>query len=1224
MTLKCQAGTRDHVAPRNAGKTLREQHQSFMDMWRRIGVEPAEPLVRLGVEPREEVESRTGTWEEEEEEEGERGLFVCSPATDHPGSSAAGPSVPASAPSASPSTLTSPHSTHSPPPFVPARPPIPPGTPLLSVPLRATLWVPLHATSTAGGGGRGSGTPVQRLAIALLQAVCGTGEGGMGAGEGEEGRGEVGMEAGGEKQTQVEEEGTSFETSQQMAGSIWWQYAEELLPSEIEARDILTLADWSDEDIERLQSFSAAGKSGPAAAEVRAYAAEMAAMEAAVAVAVPRAGRERARWALRVVTSRSFSISNAADPAGAAGAVESRGATTESLLREGGGGDGGGGGGGGSAELLPSAFQVGSSFAILCPLVRLVGQAQSHLLHFHSWHRRRNSPVVLYSAAAVLVVLYSAAAVLVVLYSAAAVLVVLYSAAAVLVVLYSAAAVLVVLYSAAAVLVVLYSAAAVLVVLYSAAAVFVVLYSAAAVLVVLYSAAAVLVVLYSAAAVLVVLYSAAAVLVVLYSAAAVLVVLYSAAAVLVVLYSAAAVLVVLYSAAAVLVVLYSAAAVLVVLYSAAAVLVVLYSAAAVLVVLYSAAAVLVVLYSAAAVLVVLYSAAAVLVVLYSAAAVLVVLYSAAAVLVVLYSAAAVLVVLYSAAAVLVVLYSAAAVLVVLYSAAAVLVVLYSAAAVLVVCAVLVPLVDMANHARNAATSGFTRGHAAVLVPLVDMANHACSTATESHAAVQPSATWRIRRGRTQGPASALLPLRFEVLASRPLRPGAQATISYNPFSKLSTVTFLACPTSPPHPHRPLRALSYSHLAPSVPAPSDHLGSSSAPGPPRFELLASRPLRPGAQVTISYGPLTSLAFLLSFGFLPRSNPANRITIYSHSEQMMDDVEERVTRLQHKRHLLSQMTPEDAPLLAYTAQAAPVRPSSLLSQMTPEDAPLLAYTGEALVSARLYCYGLCSPLLLWSLLAFTAMVSARLYCYGLCSPLLLWSLLAFTAMVSTRLYCYGLYSPLLLWSLLAFTAMVPPSPHLHWRHSNKADGVRHSNKADGVSARTACIISKPARSPRPPTCPSLSHFLSALPLSIHHAHSGGIATRLMECLLVLHASSAEELAHLDHQWTASRSLAAANVSPRTRSIAAKQLVDRCRELLNDYPTTLQADEAQLEQLKGPVVNDEQREGRGSAGSEGSGHEQEGKMRRRMQAAVEYRVEEKRILADAVARYGRMVLV
>ncbi|CAI5954522.1 unnamed protein product [Closterium sp. NIES-65] len=1016
-------------------------------MWRRIGVEPAEPLVRLGVEPREEVESRTGTWEEEEEEEGERGLFVCSPATDHPGSSAAGPSVPASAPSASPSTLTSPHSTHSPPPFVPARPPIPPGTPLLSVPLRATLWVPLHATSTAGGGGRGSGTPVQRLAIALLQAVCGTGEGGMGAGEGEEGRGEVGMEAGGEKQTQVEEEGTSFETSQQMAGSIWWQYAEELLPSEIEARDILTLADWSDEELEHLQS-------GPAAAEVRAYAAEMAAMEAAVAVAVPRAGRERARWALRVVTSRSFSISNAADPAGAAGAVESRGATTESLLREGGAGDGGGGGGGGSAELLPSAFQVGSSFAILCPLVRLVG----------------NSPVVLYSAAAVLVVLYSAAAVLVVLYSAAAVLVVLYSAAAVLVVLYSAAAVLVVLYSAAAVLVVLYSAAAVLVVLYSAAAVLVVLYSAAAVLVVLYSAAAVLVVLYSAAAVLVVLYSAAAVLVVLYSAAAVLVVLYSAAAVLVVLYSAAAVLVVLYSAAAVLVVLYSAAAVLVVLYSAAAVLVVLYSAAAVLVVLYSAAAVLVVLYSAAAVLVVLYSAAAVLVVLYSAAAVLVVLYSAAAVLVVLYSAAAVLVVLYSAAAVLVVLYSAAVSALLFLplqhlpipSFRLVLRTLPPLPTFSASCPELSsPLIPGAPLNRGtcwslwltwptapAAPASASHSHTTVLVPLVDMANHACSTATESHAAVQPSATWRIRRGRTQG-------------------------------------------------------------------------SSSAPGPPRFELLASRPLRPGAQVTISYGPLTSLAFLLSFGFLPRSNPANRITIYSHSEQMMDDVEERVTRLQHKRHLLSQMTPEDAPLLAYTAQAAPVRPSSLLSQMTPEDAPLLAYTAPR-----------CSS---------PALTSSR------------------SRLLTLQSFFHS------------------PSNHL----------VR-------------------------------------LPVHSFGRPSSGIATRLMECLLVLHASSAEELAHLDHQWTASRSLAAANVSPRTRSIAAKQLVDRCRELLNDYPTTLQADEAQLEQLKGAVVNDEQREGRGSAGSEGSGHEQEGKTRRRMQAAVEYRVEEKRILADAVARYGRMVLV
>ncbi|CAI5496359.1 unnamed protein product [Closterium sp. Naga37s-1] len=659
MTHKCQADTETYVEPRNAGSALHEQRQSFMDMWQRIGVEPAEPLVCLGVEPRttggrsaEEEKLKPGLGAEEKEEEGERGLFVFSPRTDLPGSPSAGPSAPPSVPSASPSTPTSPHSAPSPPPFAPARPPIPTGTPLLSVPLRATLWVPLHATS-AGAGGRGSGSPVQRLAIALLQAVCGERDGGMGAGEGERKGEAVGMEGSGEKQIEVEEEETSFETSQQMAGGIWRQYAEELLPREIEAR-VQTLVDWSEEDLEHLQSPPTAAEtladwsdeelehlqSPPAAAEVRAYAAEMAAMEAAVAAAVPGAGRERARWALRVVTSRSFSISHATDPAGSAGATgaagaaeaagavkpaeptegtgaaEFRGAAVDSPLR---------GGGGGLVD-LPSSFQV-------------------------------------------------------------------------------------------------------------------------------------------------------------------------------------------------------------------------------------------------------------------------------------------------------------------------------------------------------------------LVPLVDMANHACSAATDSHAAVQPSATWRIRRGRTQGFAS-------------------------------------------------------------------------TPSPPRFELLASRPLRPGAQVTISYGPLTSLAFLLSFGFLPHSNPANRITIYSHSEKMMDDVEERVTRLQHKRHLLSQMTSEDAPLLAYT---------------------------------------------------------------------------------------------------------------------------------------------------------------------------GGLAVKLMECLLVLHASSADELAHLDHHWTASRSLTAANVSPRTRSVAAKQLVDRCRELLKDYPTTLPADEAQLEQLKGGAASDERsRQSEGSEGGEVGEHEQEGKSRRRMQAAVGYRLEEKRILADAIARYGRMVVV
>ncbi|CAI7798313.1 unnamed protein product, partial [Closterium sp. NIES-54] len=382
MTHKCQAETGNHGAPRNAGKTLHEQHQSFMDMWQRIGVEPGEPLICLGMDPRatdgrsvkERLKPGMGAEEkeeeeEEEEEEGERGLFVCSPGN-YP---SAGPSVPSSAPSAPPSIPTSSPSSPSPPPFAPARPPIPAGTPLLSVPLRATLWVPLHATSAGGGGGGGgSGSPVQRLAIALLQAVCGEGEGGVGGGEREGGRGVVGKEAGGEKAMQGGEgrEKEEQQWEEGAAGSIWRQYAEELLPREIE-----TLADWSEEELEHLQS-------PPAAAEVRGYAAEMAAMEAAVSAAVPGAARERARWALRIVTSRSFSISNAADPAGAAagaasapgaasatdaaepavlahpaepakagGAAEFRGAAVDTLLRD-------GDRGGGSGEQLPSAFQT--------------------------------------------------------------------------------------------------------------------------------------------------------------------------------------------------------------------------------------------------------------------------------------------------------------------------------------------------------------------------------------------------------------------------------------------------------------------------------------------------------------------------------------------------------------------------------------------------------------------------------------------------------------------------------------------------------------------------------------------------------------------------------------------------------------------------------------------------------------------------------------------------
>ena len=49
---------------------------------------------------------------------------------------------------------------------------------------------------------------------------------------------------------------------------------------------------------------------------------------------------------------------------------------------------------------------------------------------------------------------------------------------------------------------------------------------------------------------------------------------------------------------------------------------------------------------------------------------------------------------------------------------------------------------------------------------------------------------------------------------------------------------------------------------------------------RFELTTAAPLRHGDQVLICYGPLTSLSFLLSFGFLPQPNPTNHVVLYAH--------------------------------------------------------------------------------------------------------------------------------------------------------------------------------------------------------------------------------------------------------------------------------------------------------------------------------------------------------
>lgn len=58
---------------------------------------------------------------------------------------------------------------------------------------------------------------------------------------------------------------------------------------------------------------------------------------------------------------------------------------------------------------------------------------------------------------------------------------------------------------------------------------------------------------------------------------------------------------------------------------------------------------------------------------------------------------------------------------------------------------------------------------------------------------------------------------------------------------------------------------------------------SPPGAACFQVFASAPLTAGQEATIFYGPHTSLELLISCGFVPGANPADRVPLY-HSLQV----------------------------------------------------------------------------------------------------------------------------------------------------------------------------------------------------------------------------------------------------------------------------------------------------------------------------------------------------
>jgi hypothetical protein len=101
--------------------------------------------------------------------------------------------------------------------------------------------------------------------------------------------------------------------------------------------------------------------------------------------------------------------------------------------------------------------------------------------------------------------------------------------------------------------------------------------------------------------------------------------------------------------------------------------------------------------------------------------------------------------------------------------------------------------------------------------------------------------------------------------------------------------------------------------------------------------------------------------------------------------------------------------------------------------------------------------------------------------------------------------------------------------------------------------------------PPFSPTGQVVTPPLPLIA----ADGAAPRLLECLYVLHAGDAAELAGLEAEWHRCRSLSSARVSRPTRAAAAKQVVQRCAALLEQHATALDEDRRLWEQLETGIL-------------------------------------------------------
>lgn len=90
---------------------------------------------------------------------------------------------------------------------------------------------------------------------------------------------------------------------------------------------------------------------------------------------------------------------------------------------------------------------------------------------------------------------------------------------------------------------------------------------------------------------------------------------------------------------------------------------------------------------------------------------------------------------------------------------------------------------------------------------------------------------------------------------------------------------------------------------------------------RFEVLTASRLPAGEEALIDYGPHTSTEFLITFGFLPKDNPFDKVQLYSSVQALIDDVDERVPIMRYKEDVLHSVSSMERPLWLHSGGSVP---------------------------------------------------------------------------------------------------------------------------------------------------------------------------------------------------------------------------------------------------------------------------------------------------------------